>query len=150
MAAVTIYAVECMNAYYIGRAPTDRIEESINNLIEGMTEWARNHPPVRILFEYSETLPTDYHMTTMAFMNKYGVDKVRSDDNGCLNHSHTVRNIFAREIPRKKYCLRCGTNGHLWNRCGINTIAPTVPITKESAPSISSAPYTCMIIYIQN
>jgi len=134
--------------YYVGASGNIRcrIQNHVDDSRNGTT-WTKQHKPIGgmrcidgllemspacIAAIYPMTIPADEAWITLAYMQKYGLDRVRGGP-WCapILAEHVKATIKAIIDGCSDVCFKCGESGHFKNECQQPSSCPTSPNTKR-------------------
>jgi predicted GIY-YIG superfamily endonuclease len=132
----TLYVLECANGrYYVGKTtktPEHRFAEHLMGL---GSEWTKRNNPLRLDHTRPDTFFGEDSLT-LEYMTKYGVDQVRGGKWMHVELSSAQREEIELSLRHEKeLCLKCGSNTHFANKCGVQTPAKRFTKTTPRAPA---------------
>lgn len=136
-----IYVLRCRDQhFYVGQ--TLNVDRRFAEHRDGHSgsEWTRLHPPIQIIEQTPKTSEFDELKTTLEYMKRYGIDRVRGAHwcnvsltqeqrtaiQAALNTASCYRcgqkGHYSRHCPRSSVvmCYKCGQQGHYANTCDVN------------------------------
>lgn len=131
----TIYVLRCEGGcYFIGKTQKEYFTDVDKHFQGTSLEWTQVHKPIRLHLLRFFCDDEDVHLYTTAYMQRYGVDKVRGGKySECVLSSHQLdelnmlMNINNNNHHHLSACIKCGFVGHTKTKCPF----PHTPIETE-------------------
>lgn len=119
---ITVYVLQQKDKFYIGKTkdPVSRIEKHFDTN-KYACHWTTLHHPTNLV-ELKFNVDKHCEMnTTLDYMAKYGIDKVRGGP-FCRQHlSQKEKSMIIRLLnDMDDRCMKCCQKGHMANKCNTN------------------------------
>lgn len=116
----TVYVLHCENdCYYIGQSPREYFIEIDKHFKGEAMSWTRVHKPIRLHLLHHFCDAEDVDLYTIAYMYRYGFDKVRGGRyNECVLSPYQFKEIETLHYNKGNVvCIKCGLFGHTNTKC---------------------------------